>query len=371
MNILFLTYHGFSDISGISKKMLAQIDGLRQCGHKIYVCSYSIREDGHRCRFIDNEVLQDFGCGKLAPIRKRICYNAICKFCIENNISLVYVRSFHNANPFTIRLFKKLRKSGISSVMEIPTYPYDQEYIGANIRTKLGLFIDRIFRKKLAIQMKGIVTFSDAETIFGQRTIRISNGIDFNSIPLRKPIKHEENELHLLGVAEVHYWHGFDRVIKGLAKYYNPIQKIKVYFHIVGGIESATLKEWNNYIYEHNIQKYVVFHGQEFGDKLTDSFNNADFGIGSLARHRSGIDKIKTLKNREYAARGIPFIYSETDDDFENMPYILKAPADESEIEIETIINFYSKCNLSPSAIRDSIGHLSWTYQMAKVIKQL
>ncbi len=36
------------------------------------------------------------------------------------------------------------------------------------------------------------------------------------------------------------------------------------------------------------------------------------------------IFKIKTLKNREYAARGIPFIYSEIDDDFENMPYIIK-----------------------------------------------
>ena len=53
-------------------------------------------------------------------------------------------------------------------------------------------------------------------------------------------------------------------------------------------------------------------------------------GIGSLARHRSGIDKIKTLKNREYAARGIPFVYSETDDDFEHQPYILKAAPDDS-----------------------------------------
>ncbi|MEG2480028.1 MAG: hypothetical protein RSA50_07120, partial [Mucinivorans sp.] len=42
-----------------------------------------------------------------------------------------------------------------------------------------------------------------------------------------------------------------------------------------------------------------------------DLFEQADIAIGSLARHRSGITTIKTLKNREYAARGIPFIYSE------------------------------------------------------------
>jgi len=28
------------------------------------------------------------------------------------------------------------------------------------------------------------------------------------------------HELHLIGVAEVHYWHGFDRLVNGLAEYY-------------------------------------------------------------------------------------------------------------------------------------------------------
>mgnify|MGYP000644641746 CR=1 FL=1 len=41
-------------------------------------------------------------------------------------------------------------------------------------------------------------------------------------------------------------------------------------------------------------------------------FEQADFAIGSLGRHRSGITHIKTLKNREYAARGLAFTYSET-----------------------------------------------------------
>lgn len=49
-------------------------------------------------------------------------------------------------------------------------------------------------------------------------------------------------------------------------------------------------------------------------------------GIASLGRHRNGITRIKTLKNREYAARGIPFVYSENDSDFDGMPYVMKAP---------------------------------------------
>ncbi|MCQ2237850.1 MAG: glycosyltransferase family 1 protein [Bacteroidaceae bacterium] len=371
MKILFLIYHGFSDISGISKKIAAQVEGLKQCNHEVHVCTYSIKEDGHRCRFIDDEILQDFGKNCLAPFKKRICYDKVYEYCILNGIQAVYSRSFHNANPFTIKLFKKLKNAGIPCVMEIPTYPYDQEYLGADFRTRLGTLIDKLFRHQLAMQMKGIVTFADVETIFGQKTIRISNGIDFDAIPMRSPIPNPANEVHCLGVAEVHYWHAFDRLIHGLGEYYKQAREIKVYFHIVGGIAPSDLNEWKEYVKENHIEPYVIFHGAQFGEALTESFNRADFGIGSLGRHRSGIDKIKTLKNREYAARGLKFIYSETDDDFETMPYILKAPADESPIDVESIIRFNEECRISPEEIRKSITHLSWKEQMRIVMENI
>ena len=94
-------------------------------------------------------------------------------------------------------------------------------------------------------------------------------------------------------------------------------------------------------------------------------------GIGSLARHRSGITHIKTLKNREYAARGLPFIYSEMDSDFEGKPYILKAKADESPIEIPAILEFHRGQTLSPCQIRESVLSLSWESQMSKVLSEI
>ena len=97
-------------------------------------------------------------------------------------------------------------------------------------------------------------------------------------------------------------------------------------------------------------------------------FDKCDFGIGSLGRHRVGIDKIKTFKNREYAARGIPFIYSETDEDFDDKAYILKAPADETPININRIIDLYQHITVSPIEIRSSIKNLSWDNQMQKII---
>ena len=100
-------------------------------------------------------------------------------------------------------------------------------------------------------------------------------------------------------------------------------------------------------------------------------FNKCDCGIGSLGRHRVGIDKIKTLKNREYAARGIPFIYSETDSDFDTKPYVLKAPADETAIDIDSIVSFYKRLSMSPEEIRNSISSLSWENQMNNVLNNI
>ena len=117
------------------------------------------------------------------------------------------------------------------------------------------------------------------------------------------------------------------------------------------------------------LNEYITFYGALSGKELDDMFEKADFAIGSLARHRSNITKIKTLKNREYAARGFGFVYSEIDEDFEDMPYIIKAPADETPLDISKIVEFYNSTNLEPIEIRKSIEpNLSWKNQMQKVI---
>jgi hypothetical protein len=121
-------------------------------------------------------------------------------------------------------------------------------------------------------------------------------------------------------------------------------------------------------IEQYHLQDKVIFHGTLFGKELDDVFNQCQFAVGSLGRHRSGITVIKTLKNREYATRGIPFVYSEQDDDFDNQPYVLKAPADESPLAIQQILDFMSHFTMRPEDIRQSVEHLQWKIQMRKVV---
>jgi glycosyltransferase involved in cell wall biosynthesis len=368
MRILFLVYHGFSEVSGISKKIHYQVKGLRENGHDVRLCYYGFAENGHRCRYIDDKIIKDYGKGKLAGLRQRFSYNCICDYCIREKIDFVYARCFQNANPWLIHFFKKLKKVGVHAVTEIPTYPYDDEFKNFEWKMRIGLIIDQLFRNKLYKQMDALVTFSNAEVIFGQRTIRISNGVDFDSIPLYQPstISPKPSELHLIGVAEVHPWHAFDRVLTGLGNYKG---SLKVYFHIVGGVHPNHMKQtFLPLIEKYHLQDRVIFHGQLFGDELTKVFNQCQFAIGSLGRHRSGITDIKTLKNREYATRGIPFIYSENDSDFDQQPYILKAPADESPIDIQRIIDFVDSFKMQPMEIRNSVHHLTWKIQMQKVV---
>lgn len=377
MKILYLIYHGFSSNSGISKKILFQIKALRELGHEVNVCTYVINAQGERVRMIDNNIIENYGYGKWASIKRRYSYHSIYQYALSHCIELVYVRSFHNADPFTIHLFRQLKKNNIKSVMEIPTYPYDNEYAGFPLITRMGALIDKIFRNTLAKQVNAIITFSNHNKIFGQHTIQISNGVDFDSIPLKEYKSKENSVIQLIGVAEVHYWHGYDRLIDGLGKYYQHQQNTTVYFHIVGGIWKSEMYDsqhapgFHELITKYHIEKYVIFHGQKMGNELDELFNLSDFAIGSLARHRSHIYQIKTLKNREYAARGIPFIYSENDDDFDHMPYILKAPADESAINISEIIDFLNHTSIKPNEIRQSIKHLSWKEQMKQVLKSI
>ena len=177
------------------------------------------------------------------------------------------------------------------------------------------------------ISISGIVTFSDYKSIFGTSTIQISNGVDFNKIKLKQKTNDTSHELHLIGVAEIHYWHGFDRLVQGLVNYYKKAPDYKVFFHLVGNFFGEREKNDILPLIETNhLEPYIILHGAKHGEELDQLFEQSDMAIGSLARHP---------------------------------------------IEVDKIIEFYKKLNPIPLEIRSSILSLSWEAQMNKVIKAI
>jgi glycosyltransferase involved in cell wall biosynthesis len=373
MKLLFLIFHGFGAANGISKKIHYQVKALTDCGVETHLCWIEDNENGHKYRIVDDKIIKDYGAGIKSKILKRTSYGCIVDYARENGITHMYIRCDHNTTPFLIDMMKRLKKLGVTIAMEIPTYPYDQEYKDLSWKLKLPFYVDKMLRGSMAKYIDKIVTFSDHKTIFGRPTIHIANGIDFDAIPKRVAAAATDDTIHMIAVADMHPWHGFDRAIRGLADYLPKQTRQRVVLHLVGGGSvSEVIDLYHKIVDENGLAEYVVFHGPLFGEELDKVFDMCQIGIGSLARHRSGITHLRSLKNREYAARGIPFVYSEIDDDFEQMPYIMKVAPDESNLNIDDVIAFYKSVGMTADEIRSSIEQtLAWKVQMKKVIDNL
>lgn len=167
MKALFLVFYGFQEYNGISKKIKYQVNALKKCGLDIRTCYYEVAPDGSRQWLIDNKTLTNLGKGIIAKLKKRISFHPIIRYVEEENISLIYIRSYHNANPFTIHFVKELKKRNVKILLEIPTYPYDQEYF--SVKEKIQLYTDKLFRHTFCKYIDAIVTFSNDTEIFGRR----------------------------------------------------------------------------------------------------------------------------------------------------------------------------------------------------------
>lgn len=360
MNALHLTLTYFDPNSGVDQKITSQLHSLENNGfNKVF-----------KGMFDENNWL----CINGVPVAKRqsishlhhqkLFYSKLIDFIKENKISFIYFRFNCRSEPVMIWFFHKLKQMGVTCVMEIPTYPYDGE-----LKKDRFYYLDKFTRGLLSKQMHRIVTFSDRKTIFGQKTINISNGVDFNKLPVRQ--FDNSPTFNIMGVANLRYWHGFDRVIKGLANYIKEKTNSDVYFHIVSGKENRDVRELKELTKRLHLEQYVVFHGEVVGEELNNLFNQCQIAIGSLGRHRNKIYSLKTLKNVEYAARGIPFVYSENNEDFDDKPYVIKVEPNESPIDIPRLIDRFNSITLKSEEIRRSVKNLSWDDQMEKVVKEV
>ena len=228
MKALFLIFHGFEAHNGISKKILYQVEGLRQNNIDVMLCYLLIDKNGFHKRMVNDTAIDNYGKGLLAKIKKRICYDTLKNHIINEDVNFLYVRHDLNANPFLVSFFKALKKRNINIILEIPTYPYDDEFIHGSWKDRLQNYIDKLYRNCLSKTLYKIVTFTDFSQIWGIQTINISNGIDFNAVKLKSNNKTNIDELNLIGVADIHAWHGYDRVIRGMINYYKYNRNIKL-----------------------------------------------------------------------------------------------------------------------------------------------
>jgi len=174
-------------------------------------------------------------------------------------------------------------------------------------------------------------------------------------------------------VANIRFWHGYDRLIKGLRDYYSDKNNtIPVYFDIIGDSSNKESQEYREMVKKFKLEEYVIFNGVIKTSGLDPFFDKADMAIGSLGIHRIDLDEAKPIKNREYCAKGIPFMYAMIDRDFDDKDFVLKVPADDSNININNIIKFLRESKFSIESERKyAEDYLTWNSQIKKIIKQM
>lgn len=269
-----------------------------------------------------------------------------------------YVRSDRKA----IRFYKKVKEHypKCKIVVEIPTYPNDREcWWSINY---LFLLKDRYYRGKLKRYVERFVTFSTDEVIWGVPTIRVLNGIDVDAEKMVQGCL-KDSVIRLGTVAFLNKSHGYERWIKGLAKYYQGNFNIIVEIHIIG--DGAALSYYKKFVRRYQMENYVIFYGKKEGKELDEIYNNIDIALGAFGAYKERIFRASSLKIREYLAKGLPVISGCKEDVFEDVPgfpYYLEMRNDDSIINIDDVLHFYDKIyhnGISRQDVRNEIRNFA------------
>lgn len=300
-------------------------------------------------------------------------YHYISKLFHESPPGVIYIR--YKITEPTLLFFLwlvKHRHPGCRIFIEFPTFPYDRNWREESLMKKLCLPIDIVFRTQLHRFVDYAVNYTGTECIYGMKTISIKNGINIGDIPVKKQC-HNPEHLTLIGVAGLGYWHGYDRVIRGIRNYYNSFSNkkcIEISFVIIGdGKEKENLIKLASDL---NLNKNVIFTGTKTGAELDYYFDNADIAVSAIGTHRMGVFFHSALKNREYCARGIPFINAGNDIDFgEQFRYKINIPLDDTPVDIGEIVAFYYNTCINSNCLSEMRKYsekvLSWDNQLEKV----
>lgn len=333
--ILFITYWPFENeaSNGICKKIRAQAEALSSFGMQV---DLTYMKNGNMMVLADGKELQ---AGKARPvIGKMLASRQIKRYLKKSgtHVDGVYIR-YALSDPWFLGLLRYLKKQRVRVLLEIPTYPYDGEFT-PDLRGRLAAFLDRRCRKKLKGLADRVVTFTEDEEIFGIATIRTVNGVDFSKVPLQYR-QEPDGALHLIAVAGLAPWHGYDRLLVGMGEYYQNGGTREAVFHLVG--DGSELPLYKKLAAEYGLESRVRFYGFLSGDPLTEVYNRADIAVSCLGMYRKGMNRESSLKIREYSARGLPAIAVSPIDIFPpDWPYQMIVPNDDTPIDMQKVFAF-------------------------------
>lgn len=335
--LLYISFENAKNrASGVNKKIDGQIKAFEARGFKV---SLIARYDETIClKEADKETI-------IPNPNKTGLRKLLTSWVIDNcaGIDCVYIR-FQFFCPWIYSMLKKLHHKGVRCVMEIPTYPYIGELKRQGLHGVPKYLCDSIYKRISARYIDSFAVPVYSGEVLGRPCIEIRNGISIDEVaPKNARAGSADDPIKLLAVAMMAPWHGYDRVIEGLNRYYNEQEHSRtVELHLVG--EGVATSDYNLLIEKYGLQKYVIQHGRLSGADLSSMYDQCNIGVASLGIHRIGIYKTNTLKTLEYVAKGLPIVCEDGETILENdTQYRLTMPWDDTPVDIASVVKFYEK----------------------------
>lgn len=347
--LLYIAFHNrSSQLFGVQNKILSQCRAFEEYGYQVDLIERQgadtvIISNGSEPKILNQHRTRIGNKNIRSVLDKQNQMRDIKAYVQNESYDACYIR-YDFSDPGFIDLLSTIRKSCPKIGLELPTYPYEDEN-RAKLLSRMKLAVDIHYRKQLHKYVDFIVTFYNGyNALFGIPVLVVPNGFDFSTMSLiSQPLS--DDTIHIIAVSSMREWHGYERFIEGMRIYHQSdiSNRRNIVLHLVGN--GREYGKYQQLAADYGLTDQVIMEGSMHGKALDDLYEKCALGIDSLARHRSGIDVLSSLKSREYGAKGIPMINSCTIDIFEdNFPYLLKVPADETPIDMPSVIRFYDAC---------------------------
>lgn len=361
MKGLFIFYREIDaeNLNGIDKKVISQIDTFREnnIDCKLFIMKRNKIEETPK---IYNTIMSRLPFGNISPY-----WEYSKEF---DSMDFIYLRRPDYISKAMLRVFRKIKKRNpnIKIILEIPTYPYDDELKARKIDYPYYIK-DKINRGKLNEVVDRIAVQNDLSEIFDIPTLIFSNGIRVDNIKPREviPLK----GINICAVASLEPWQGYERIIIGLSNYYKNNGKENIQINIVG--EGKEKSYYKQLVKEHKLENNIKLLGFLSGKELEDVYSNSDIALDSFGRYKTNNQFSTSLKSREYLAKGLPIVSGSKVDILDTkFPYYYEFPSNDSPVDFEIIVDFHKKVYTSDK--REIISNLRrYAYETCDMSKTM
>lgn len=364
-----VNYPIYNQAIGISKKIQSQIENFEKLGFEVTYSAYT--EDSIIICCGKKRLLEK----KYPSIIPRKLYSLFRKFWWLKTVKEYLMQSKEQFKVGFVRwgavdrsLLDTLKvMDNRCSKIIMDCHGYHKNYKGKTLK---GFYIEKTTKlngNKLSKYIDVCLTETKNTNLFGTQALPIDTGIDVEKYQVHV-YDGNDDEIHMISVANEQPYHGYDRIIRGIAE----TKQEKVFLHLVGKMNDDTRK----LVTKLGIEKKVFLHGYQTGDELDRIYSQCNIGVGPLAPHRIGGKEGTGIKTKEYFAIGLPYFYAGQEllvpDDY---PYVLKMQSDESPININAVVAFYNKIK-NDSSMQENMRefakeHYSWEKVFTKALHMI